>query len=355
MNASSQVTIVPLVGPFHTRFPQYNVVHVKALLQSLAPQALLLAPLQKGALDVPDWQSTSEIALPHTVVPWARRHQVPVHAIGVATGQPGGPGTAEDAAEFERFLSDFEAGRARLRQVQAALQPVKELLGRALDLGRIASQLLPAIATYQEVRLEQYGEGPGTDWLAERAGRMADSVLQLPYQHAALLVGVDDLAALQAALAGRVTVRLAGGSPATSDEARQRSLLDVAMRGEVEEPGTLLEQLRQIDSAESQYHQANLLLAHDHLVEALELLKRVAGGDFHEPYYLPGFVLARLGQLFDLDGDRDAAVRAYRGAMALDYAPPEAFEAASAGLQQPFTWPQPPEAPADEGGAPSGQ
>jgi hypothetical protein len=63
--------------------------------------------------------------------------------------------------------------------------------------------------------------------------------------------------------------------------------------------------------------------------------------DFVEPYYLPGFLLSRLGQLYDLAGRRDAALRAYRGVRALGYAPVEALAAAEDGLQRPFALSEP--------------
>ena len=62
---------------------------------------------------------------------------------------------------------------------------------------------------------------------------------------------------------------------------------------------------------------------------------RVAG-DFREPYLLPGLLLARLGQLRDLAGRRDRALQAYRGVLALAWAPHEARAAARAGLEAPF-------------------
>ncbi len=340
MDSPSRVTVVPLLGPFHTRSPLYNVVHVRALLQALKPDALALGDLPPGALDSPAWQATEQVALPHTVVPWAQRSKLPTYAVGSVAGQPGEPGEAGDTEAFMRYLGEFEAGRAHLRQLQAALGPVQELVSRGLDLGRVLEQLLPALERYDTQRRELFGEGPGTGWLEARASRTAERVAALPHEHVAVLVGVDDFGALARALGERVTVQ---GLPtrldldaATTREARERSLLDVAMRGEVEEPAALLAQLRELGTPEARYHEANLLLTHGHPAEALEVLKGVAGGEFHEPYYLPGFVLARLGELCDLAGDRQAALRAYRGALALSFAPPEAVASAQAGMKQPF-------------------
>lgn len=344
MTAPRRVTLVPLIGPFHTRFPLYNVVHVRALLEALEPQAVALATLPPGALDDAGWQATAEIALPHTVVPWALGRRLAVVEVGSVAGSPGEPGDPDDEDAFRRYLSEFEAGRQHLRSVQAALAPVEELLARSLDLSRIFSDLVPALSAYDDVRRDAFGEGPGTGWQAARAERMADRALAVTAEHVALLVGVDDLAPLRSALSQRVDVdepphRL-DLTQEDSKEAKERSLLDVAMRAEVEDPAALLGQLRELGSPEARYHEANILLAHGHAAEALEVLASVAAGDFQEPYYLPGFVLARLGELHDLAGDRRAALRAYRGALALDYAPPEALESAQAGLERPFE-PQP--------------
>ncbi|MFA5594209.1 MAG: hypothetical protein WDA15_02880 [Trueperaceae bacterium] len=341
MTSSRRVTLIPLVGPFHTRFPLYNVVHVRELLQSLAPDVVALATLPPGALATPAWRATSEIALPHTAVPWAERRAVPLAEVGSVAGLPGEPGEAGDEEAFVRYLNEFEDGRAHLRQVRSALAPVEELLSRVLDLGRVVSELVPALANYDEVRRATFGEGPGTGWRQARAERTAERVLALNGPHVAVLAGVDDLAAVRAALTPHADVVVPARQPELSEaaarEARERSLLDVAMRGDVEDPAGLLGQLRTLGTPEAGYHEANILLAHGHAAEALEKLVSVTSGDFQEPYYLPGFVLARLGELQDLTGDRQAALRAYRGVLALDYAPPEAVETAQAGLERPFS------------------
>jgi hypothetical protein len=125
-------------------------------------------------------------------------------------------------------------------------------------------------------------------------------------------------------------------SPPVSDDARLRSLLDVAWRGEAADVAGLLGRLRELDLAEARFLEAQLLLAHDHAAEALEVLEAAAAGDFREPYLLPGLLLARLGQLRDLAGKRDRALQAYRGALALGWVPVEARAAAEAGMRAPF-------------------
>lgn len=349
MPEAPRVTIVPLVGPFHTRFPRYNVLFVQAVLEALQPEAVALAPLAPGALSQPDWQATHELALPHVVAPWAQRRGVPLHEVGSVVGQPGEPGETGDEGEFIRFLEEFDQGRARLRHVRAAEQPVAQLLGQALDLARIQGELIPAVAAYQHERGKEFGEGPGTGWLRQRAERMAERVTALPYRHVALLASVDDVPALEVALTSKATLEAAPAAEPPAEEARHRALLDVAMRAEVGDVAALLAQLRELDSPEARYHEANLLLANNHALEALERLRDILRGDFFDPYYLPGFVLARIGQLYDLAGDRDAARRSYRGVLALSFAPPEAVAAAHEGLEAPFAWPSHAEQPAPRG------
>lgn len=208
MTAPRRVTVVPLVGPFHTRFPLYNVVHVRAVLEATRADAVALATLAPGALRHPGWQGTSEIALPHTVVPWLLKLGAATYEVGAPLGLDGAPGNHDDEESFVRYLSEYETGKERLRRVHAALRPVEDLLRSALDLGRIVTDLLPAIAAYDAARYREFGEGPGTGWQAERAALVAQRMLALEHEHVALLAGVDDIGALTTALQGRTSVEL---------------------------------------------------------------------------------------------------------------------------------------------------
>jgi len=332
---TTQVTIVPLVGPFHARWPRYTVVHVRAIVEAFTPDVVALAPLAAGALADPLWQDTDEVALPHTVVPWARRAGVRLVEIGLAAADPLDPGDPKAEADLQRYLALYDDGKARLAAVGAALAPVRELLRGALGLERIANELLPAIAAHQAERRRLLDHGPGDGWLEERAALLASRALATGGRRIALLAGVDQVPALTSALAGHAELS-EPPLPDPGEEARKRALLDVAMRGEAADVAALLESLARLDEPEARYHEANLLLANDHPAEALERLEALLRLDFHEPYYLPGFALARIGQLYDLAGRRSEATRSYRGALALSYAPAAAREAATAGLAQPF-------------------
>ncbi len=324
------ITVVPLMGPLHLRLPQYNAVSVLRSVEAYEPSVVALAPLAPGSLADPAWQDCLELPLPHTVVPWARRTGTPLAEVGYRTADEG----AEN--EFRGYLQSYDGGRALLASVDAEERPVRELLERPLTLDNVLDELVPAVERFQQRRREAFGEGPGTGWQEQRAAKTVEAVLALEGERVALLAGVDDVPALQAALAGRARLQRSP-RPAVDDAVRRRSLLDYAMRGEAPDPEALLGQLQEIDEPEARYMEANLLLQVGEIQEALEVLEHTSTLDFVEPYYLPGFLLSRLGQLYDLVGRRDAALRAYRGVRALGYAPAEAVSAAEAGLERPFT------------------
>ena len=323
------VCLIPLMGPFHLRFPRYNAITVLETVEAFQPDALASTALAPNALDEPRWQDTSEIALPLAIIPWARRRMLPLSGIAEPSPDP------EAEADFDRYLAQYPQGRELQAELAAALRPVEALLEEALTAARIEADLLPQLETYHHLRRERFGEGPGTGWLAERCERMADALLTLDAGRIAVLAPIDHLPGLRLTLADRVALE-PPPEVAESEAARVRGLLDFAMRTEVPEPGNVLTRLREVAAPEARYHEANLLLANGHPAEALERLEAASQGDFQEPYYLPGYLLARLGQLRDLAGDRDGAIRAYRGIRALDYAPADAIEAAGEGLQKPF-------------------
>ena len=130
----------------------------------------------------------------------------------------------------------------------------------------------------------------------------------------------------------------AGPPPHRPTEAeRVRALLDRAwLLKEEDDWGALVEQLFAIGSPEALYLAAQVYLASGQWEDALALMEEVFRMDFQHPGYLPGYVLARLGQLLDLAGERERALRAYRGVLALSWAPEEARAVALAGLKTPF-------------------
>ena len=324
-----KVTLIPLMGPFHLRFPLYNALSVRDILQAFEPGAVATTALKAKAFGSLDWQDTPDIALPLSVVPWTKKQALPFYGILEPSPDP----SAE--ADFWRYLSQYAQTRDTVFQIDALSRPLRALLQEGLTLKRIREEVLPIVREQQEVKEREFGDGPGTDWLRERVGTMAQRILELPHQRIAALVSLDHLPFLEDALQEKAEL-IAPPEPQPTQAVRERSLLDFAFRGEVSEPGNLIAQLRELDSAEARFHEANLLLSNGHTVEALDLLEAASHGDFSEPYYLPGYLLSRLGQLRDLVGERDGALRAYKGVRALAWAPLEALSAAEEGLNAPF-------------------
>lgn len=323
------VTIFPLLGALHLRFPSYNAVSVRDAVAAFRPDAVVATGLEPDFRADPDWQATPEIVLPHTIVPWARARDLPVYGVHQPSPDPSA------ARDFQRYLNDYGKGQQIFGELNVLLRPLQTLLGEGLTLARIQDEVLPVIRAHQQRREELLEDGPGTDWLHERAVTMAERIAALPHERLAVLASIDHIPFLEDALATRVTLE-PPPHPEPSEEARERSLLDLAFRVDVPEPGNVIARLREMTSLEARYHEANLLLANGHVAEALETLEMASRGDFSRPYYLPGYLLSRLGQLRDLMGERDGALRAYRGVRALDWVPPEALAVAEEGLEHPF-------------------
>ncbi len=324
-----RVTLLPLLGAWHLRYPVYNAASVLALVRASRPEVLIPAPLAPNALETPAWQDTPEIALPPALA-WAERQGVKVGSGMLKSPDP------EAERDFQRYLAGYPQTREQLMGLEALLRPLDALLPQPLTLARIWDEVMPIIDTHQREREAAFGDGPGTDWWRERLGELAVQIVELPETRVTVLAGVEQLPFLLE------TLRREGAEVVTPKEVprdatiRERALLDVAFRGDAADPVALLGSLREVAGAEARFHEANLLLLNGHPAEALERLEAAANGDFSTPYYLPGYLLTRLGQVRDLSGDRAGAVRAYRGVLAFDWVPQDAKEAATAGLETPF-------------------
>ncbi|MEX2502649.1 MAG: hypothetical protein WD336_09750 [Trueperaceae bacterium] len=330
------LVLVPLVGPFHLRFPRYNVVTVREQVAAVRPAAVLTTALHADdALSDPAWQELEEPALTMTVVPWARRAGVPVEPVGSPSPDP------EAAASFDAFVGEAGPGRAALQELETTRGPLVDLLSGTLDLNGVRTSLVPAVEAYQRARATAFGDGPGTDWIEERADAMTDRILHAAARHAGrpvvVALPVDHLPAVRRRLEARASAQLHDPEPVpASHEARARALRDAALAEAYDDPATLLTALREQEGPEARYAEAEVLVQHGHAAEALSVLRDASRGDFTSPPQLPGWLLARLGQLYDLDGRRDDARRAYRGVLALSWAPAAAREAARQGMEAPF-------------------
>ncbi len=330
------VTWLSLVGPFHRRFPRYNAVTVRETVAALAPTRVVTTAVPPGGFDDEGWRDVEEPALAELVA-WARARGVPVDAAGEPSPDP----TAQE--DFARYLSDAGVRDDAVARVGEAESALEALLGRALDASGVHEALIPAVAELHEARLAAFGDGPGTDWTAARGATMAErvaaSLADAGDGPVVLAVPVDHLPGLRTALA---EVGVAPTDPPVvppSDAARTRALLDVALSGGGDDPAALLASLAEVTTPEARLAEAELLLRAGDPGSALTRLRDVATTDFVDPPWLPGWVLARLGQLADVAGSRDEARRAYRGVLALSWAPRAAREAAWEGLETPFTLP----------------
>ena len=323
------VTLIPLLGAWHLRYPVYNAASVLALVRASRPEVVVPAPLAPGALATPAWQDTPEISLP-PVLAWAERQGVRLGA-----GMPGSP-DPEAEADFQRYLAAYPQTREQLLRLEALLRPLDELLPQPLTLARIWDEVVPVLKDYQQEREAVFGDGPGTDWWRERLTELAACVAKLSETRVTVLASAEQLPFLREALSAVGADVLIPREVPHDETIRERALLDVAFRGDAADPAALLSSLREVKGAEARFHEANLLLMNGHPAEALERLEAAVNGDFSTPYYLPGYLLARLGQLRDLNGDRAGAVRAYRGVLAFDWVPEDAREAAVTGLEAPF-------------------
>lgn len=322
------VRVEVLVGPFHRRFPTFNAVTLRERVAACNPATIVTTALMPGALDSPDWQDVEEPALRDEVVPWAMRNGIEVVGGGVPSPDPTAP------TDATRYLAEHDPHHPALQALASAEAVVAERLSEALNTERIRSELLPALSALHAVKREHFGDGPATNWLEERTAKAAAS-LDLD-GGTVLLIPADEWPAWQHQLPDGWCWLDAEGAP--SDEARERALLDTAWAGDTQDPARLLEALSQLTTLEARAAEADLLLAHGHAAEALDKLRTVLRGEFTNPAWLAGWVLARIGQLYDLDGDREAAVRSYRGTLALAWAPKAAREAASLGLEVPFAF-----------------
>ena len=318
--------LVPLVGPFHRRFPRYNAATVTEIVAAQAPEALATTAISADAWAGAAWRDLDDPALA-AALDWAVAHKLPVHAIGEPSPDPSAPD------DFVRILREATGGHPALDRLDEAERPLADLLTGALDLGRVRSELEPLVATVQDLKVELFGDGPGTDWLEARADAAAERARALAAGRTVLLAPIDQVPSLRRRLEGVLTDV---DNVPPSEAARQRALLDTAFAGEADDPAGLLSALRGLDEPEARLAEAETLLRHGHAAEALDVLVEALRGDLTGPPHLPGWLLARLGQLYDLDGRREEARKAYRGVLALDWAPPPAREAAREGMERPF-------------------
>ncbi len=281
-----------------------------------------LASLSPEALEGGGWRE--EDPLLFHLLPWAEERGVPVVALD---------GEAHLKAEAEAFreaLGQFPGGRPHLEAMAAFDQALLALLKEPLTPEALGSEAF--LGRLREVYggfARAFGEGPATGFRARRMARVAEA---LRGKEGAVVAELLDYLFLAEAFPGALPK-----AHEPTEAERQRALLDRAWQLKEEDDwGKLLEGLFALGTPEALYLAAQVYLAAGEWQEALSLMEEVFRMDFQRPEYLPGYVLARFGQLLDLAGERGRALRAYKGVLALSWAPEEARAIAQAGLRAPF-------------------
>jgi tetratricopeptide (TPR) repeat protein len=320
--------VIPTLGPFHVLHPRYNGVTVAELVKAHQPEKILLASYSPEELAAQSWRDQNEVSFFH-VLPWAERAGVGVEALDAQ---------AQLRAESELFrqaLQQYPKGQQALSQVQELEEDLKWVLRIPRTPEDFAKEpVVQALRAYHRGYAQAFGEGPATGFRQQRMERVAER-LKVTCGAAVVLVDALDYPVLLEALPPAL-YRLPGAHTPSEPE-RQRSLLDRAWRLDTSDDwAILLEQLRGVEGPEAIYCAAQIYLAAGQAPDAFALMERLVHTDFLYPAYLPGYTLARYGQLADLMGQRDKALRAYKAVLGLSWAPQEARETALAGQKTPF-------------------
>ncbi len=319
------------VSSLHARLPIYNAQTVLELIRFQGAERVILTGVTPES-----WASGAWRDLDNPVLFALEDARISVTAIA----EDWDWADAEQGAMLE-FLKQFPLGRERLSAVGAAERELRAALELPQDASGVYSLWLQAVRAYQGQTTAVLEEGPGT---AHRSRRIQAVLARLQNLKDAVVVApLDDLPALLEA--GLELPDLDGFQP--GEASRFRAVVDRAYRLEPEDdldglvhsllaldapPNTVLARI----ALEARFAASGLYLSVGDLESARDLLEAVSQGQFERPSYLPGFVLARLGQVRDLMLERPQAVAAYRAALALNYLPHEARTVAESGLLEPF-------------------
>ncbi|RMH56142.1 MAG: hypothetical protein D6684_05985 [Deinococcus-Thermus bacterium] len=307
--------------------PRYNGVTVLELTRLYQPETLYLASYSPQELGAQRWRDQNELSFFH-VLPWAERVGLAVVALDEAED------LRRQALEFRQALEQYPRGQEFLRRAAPLEEALQRLLTEPMTPERLAQKgTIEALQAYHQGYVRLFGDGPATGFRSLRMRKVAER-LSSPGR-AVVLVDVLDYPLLIEALP-EGSYRLPQAHAPTEFE-RWRSLLDRAWRlSESDDWGLLLEGLQAVKEPEALYCAAQIYLAAGQPEDALVLLEELLHTDFHHPAYLPGYALARYGQLADALGQRERALRAYQAVLGLSWAPAEAREIALAGQRTPF-------------------
>lgn len=332
----ARVILLADLGPLHARNPMYNAQTVLELMRFLGRGRAILTHSSPD-----EWSNGSWRDLENPLYYALYDDEIELTPVG------------EDWtwARLERdqmleFLSQYPQGQARLRELGPLEKALREALSRAMDASAVhGPELLETVRAYHDAAAQLLEDGPGTAHRKLRLERLAERLENAVWDDAVVIAPLDDLPALLE-LPGASLPDLTGFKPGQAS--RFRAVVDRAYRlEETDDLDALVHQLLELDgppdsalgriALEARFAASGVYLAVGDLESARDLLEAVSMGQFDAPAYLPGFVLARLGQVRDLMNERERAVRAYRAALGLSWLPQEARAVAQTGLETPFS------------------
>lgn len=327
IRAMAELILIPTLGSLHLLHPRYNSATPLALSQEFGAQTVILASYSPEGLRQGLWRHEEDLAL----------FALAGSGSEVRGLVAGSEAMRQEALEFTRILSENDPGQRFLKPLEELSAELENVFSNPLSPEVVGSQewLAPLNRFNQEIA-ELAGPGPATGFRETRMAVAAQQLAVLPPGRYAVWAEALDYALLAELLpkAARPSIH----EPTAAEQ--ERAILDQAWR--LENPSywpELLAALQNIASAEAQFLASQIYLAAGQTQDALSLLEDLSRGEFSSPEYLPGYVLARLGQLYDLSGERERAQRHYRAVLALSWAPDETREAARSGLAKPFTLP----------------
>ena len=321
------MVILPSLGPLHLMYPRYNAASVTRQILHHRPSVVYLASHSPEGLERKLWRDRNDLAL-FELQPLVEEGNLKLVALGEDA-----EALQHEAELFAEYLGQLQAGEEAKRRLSEAEQEVWAYLSVPRLPGELASSAFVEGLHKRLARIAEIaGEGPATGFRARRMAQVARALGEHD-KDAVVLVDVLDYPELLRHFPdaeGPLDLEPSGAEHA-------RALMDRAWRlEEGDEWGSLLAQLMELGLPEARFLAGQIYLAAGQMNDALALLEDLAKDDFSRPEYLPGYLLARLGQLYDLVGNRDRAIRSYRGVLALSWAPAEAREIAQAGMRTPF-------------------
>ena len=328
------VLVLAQVGPLHAQSPMFNAQTVLEIIRSTGASRVVLSDVFPA-----DWSSGAWRDTENPVLFALEDERIPVTAIG-----PDWAWALSEQAQMFEFLKQFPAGRTRLQRAGRAEADLRDVLAKPLEAINVHDGLLGVIREYHTATTAALEEGPGTAHRVKRLELLKQNLAALDLTDCIVLTPLDDLPALRELPNVRVP-DLTDFRP--GEASRFRSVVDRAYRlEESDDLNILVHALLELDgppdsslgriALEARFAASGLYLAVGDLESARDLLEAVAMGQFERPAYLPGFVLSRLGQVRDLQGERDMAVRAYRAALGLSWLPLEARQVCESGLERAF-------------------